>query len=278
MKNLRALLMIAVSLIAGILAIVFAARWLNQQTALATTKVAVAAMDLPLGQQLQSEHVRMLDWPTGAVPAGAFTDPAKLKDRVTRIEIKRDEPILESKLAPEGTKGGLAAVIPPGKRAMTVRVNEVIGVGGFALPGNYVDVIVNTRDESKPKEEQTISKIVLEKILVLAVDTEVSRDETKPKVVKAVTLEVTPEQAEAIDLARNIGQLSLVLRSQVDTESVSTPGITKDVLLGTKALPPPKPVPVSEKHVEKRSSAPAAKAPKQCVELLMGLHRSEKCF
>mgnify|MGYP000146641755 CR=1 FL=1 len=274
MKNPRALMMIAVSLIAGILAIVFAARWLNQQSHLATSKVAVAATDLAIGQQLQPEHIKMIDWPSGSVPAGAFADPALLKERVSRISVQRDEPILENKLAPKGTKGGLSAVIAEGKRAITVRVNDVVGVAGFALPGNYVDVIVSTKDESKGKDEQNISKIVLEKILVLAVGEEASRDETKPKVVKAVTLEVTPQQAEAIDLARSVGQLSLVLRSQVDTESVKTAGITKDVLLGIQPPAPPKPV-VAPKPPPRPAKPPQ---PKQCVEVIMGLQRSEKCF
>ena len=219
MKNTRAMMMIGVSLLAGIMAIVFAARWLNQQTLLATQKVAVAATDLGLGRQITTEQIRLVDWPSGAVPLGAFADVAELQDRVTRSNVQRDEPILESKLAPKGTKGGLSAVISEGKRAITVRVNDVVGVAGFALPGNYVDVMVNTKDESKAKGDQSISKIVLEKILVLAVAQEAGRDDTKPKVVNAVTLEVSPGQAEAIDLARSVGQLSLVLRNQVDARS-----------------------------------------------------------
>jgi pilus assembly protein CpaB len=281
MRNTRAWIMIALSLVAGIMAIVFAARWLTQQSSMATRKVAVAAANLDLGQQIRPEHVKVIDWPGGSVPAGAFGDAAELKDRVAKIGFSRDEPILESKLAPSGTKGGLSAVIAGGKRAITVRVNDVVGVAGFALPGNYVDVIVNTKDDRKPKEDQAISKIVLEKILVLAVGEEASRDETKPKVVKAVTLEVTPEQAEAIDLARSVGQLSLVLRNQVDATDVKTAGITKDVLLGIEPLPPPKPViaekPAPHKHAARKSSGEAGPV-RNCVEIFMGSQRSEQCF
>ena len=274
MKNYRALMMIAISAIAGLMAIVFAARWLNQQSNLATRKVSVAAIDLPIGQQLAADHVKVIDWPAGSVPTGAFSDPAQLKDRVVRVGLQRDEPLLESKLAPAGSRGGLSAVIAEGKRAITVRVNDVVGVAGFALPGNYVDVIVSTRDDSKPKDEQNISKIVLEKILVLAVGEESSRDETKPKVVKAVTLEVTPQEAEAIDLARSVGQLSLVLRSQLDMASVKTAGITKDVLLGVQPPAAPKPV-VSGRPTPIQ---PAKAVRRDCVEVFMGLQRSEKCF
>lgn len=273
MKNARAWTVVAVSLIAGILAILFAARWLNQQSSMMTRKVAVAAAGLNLGQQIVPEQIKMVDWPGGSVPDGAFSEAGKLKDRVLRVNLQRDEPILESKLAPVGTKGGLSAVIAEGKRAITVRVNDVIGVAGFALPGNYVDVVVNTKDDRQPKEDQSISKIVLEKILVLAVGEEASRDETKPKVVKAVTLEVTPEQAEAIDLARSVGQLSLVLRNQVDVETIKTGGVTKDSLLGI--TPPPKPQPVVKPKVV---AVHAAARPKRCVEVMIGRERSEQCF
>lgn len=276
MKNTRVLMMIAISLIAGILAIVFAARWLNQQSSMATSKVAVAAIDLAIGQQLLAEHIKVIDWPSGSVPAGTFAAPTALLERVTRINIQRDEPILEYKLAPKGAKGGLSAVIAEGKRAITVRVNDVVGVAGFALPGNFVDVIVSLKDESKPKDEQTISKIVLEKILVLAVGEEAGRDETKPKIVKAVTLEVTPQEAEAIDLARSVGQLSLVLRGQTDTVSVKTAGITKNVLLGIAPPAPPKPVVAVAARPASSRTEPVRK--QQCIEVIMGLQRSEKCF
>lgn len=270
MRNARALMMIGISLIAGLLAIVLAARWLNQQTSMATRKVAVAAVDLNVGQPLTSEQIRLIDWPTGSVPEGTFPEMSGVEGRVTKINLLRDEPILESKLAPKGSKGGLSAVITEGKRAITVRVNDVVGVAGFALPGNYVDVVVNTRDERSAQTEQSISKIVLERILVLAVAQEAGRDDTKPKVVNAVTLEVTPEQAEAIDLARSVGQLSLVLRNQVDPKPVQTAGVTKATLLGVvQTETGPRPAP-------RRGTAPAR--PRTCIETLAGTERSLECF
>ncbi|HBA08267.1 MAG TPA: Flp pilus assembly protein CpaB, partial [Methylotenera mobilis] len=150
-----------------------------------------------------------------------------------KTSLLRGEPVLESKLAPVGATGGLSAVIGQGNRAMTVRVNDVVGVAGFALPGNYVDIVVNTEDETVKAENvnKSISKIVLEHIMVLAVAQEQNRDETKPKVVNAVTLEVTPDQAEKLDLARSVGTLSLVLRNQIDTSVVTTEGSTKKDLL-----------------------------------------------
>jgi Flp pilus assembly protein CpaB len=183
---------------------------------------------------------KLAEWPADSVPKGAFTDPQKLGGRVLKSNLLMGEPVSEIKLAPAGTLGGLSALITEGKRAITVRVNDVIGVAGFALPGNYVDIIVSTQKDAGPgsdAREQNISKIVLERILVLAVAQEVNRDETKPKVVNAVTLEVTPEQAEKLDLARSVGTLSLALRNQIDPQSASTTGATKLTLLPQATAP-----------------------------------------
>jgi pilus assembly protein CpaB len=118
-------------------------------------------------------------------------------------------------------------VLAPGQRAVTVKVNEIMGVAGFALPGNYVDVMVNTPDG----ENQPVSKIVIERIQVLAVAQDASTSESKPRVVNAVTLQVSPQQAEQIDLARSVGTLSLVLRSHSDNIPVQTAGARKFDLL-----------------------------------------------
>lgn len=180
-----------------------------------------------------------------------------------------------------GTKGGLSAVINDGKRAITVRVNDVVGVAGFALPGNYVDVIVNTNEDSKSAQNGSISKIVLEKILVLAVAQQVSRDDTQPKVVNAVTLEVSPDQAEKLDVARSVGTLSLVLRNQMDVADINTGGATKHTLLGKAELPAPAPLaapaPVTRTVVKTRTVAAAPRAG-NCVGVLAGIQGSLECF
>jgi pilus assembly protein CpaB len=165
-----------------------------------------------------------------------------------------------------------------------VRVNDVIGVAGFALPGNYVDIIVSTQKDVPPgadARQQNISKIVLERILVLAVAQEVNRDETRPKVVNAVTLEVTPEQAEKLDLARSVGTLSLALRNQVDPQSASTEGATKLTLL--PEVPPPAPRKSAPKPAPAVHPAPmvvkvAAPVRRDCVTVLNGLRMSQECF
>jgi pilus assembly protein CpaB len=230
--------MLIVSIVLGLAVTALAVVWVAQKGAIASNKVVVAVMDIELGSRLNPQMLTMVDWPSGSMPQGAFVDLKNLEDRVVKTSIQRGEAILNAKLAPVGTQGGLSAVITDGKRAMTVRVNDVVGVAGFALPGNYVDVMVNAQQDKEGakinEEKQQISKTVLEHVLVLAVAQEAGRDDTKPKVVNAVTLELTLEDAEKLDLARNIGTLSLVLRNQADKKSGMTAGITKKQLFGEK--------------------------------------------
>jgi pilus assembly protein CpaB len=263
--------------VAGLTAVVFASRWMTSQATSATTSVVIAGADISLGQRITPDVLKVADWPSSSVPKGAFTDVKKLDGRVLKESLQRGEPLVEAKLSPVGTLGGLSAVINEGKRAITVRVNDVIGVAGFALPGNYVDIIVNTQKDAKEEaaqRDQNISKIVLEKILVLAVAQEVGRDETKPKVVDAVTLEVSPEQAEKIDLARSIGTLSLVLRNQVDPQATDTSGATKASLLKTQIPPLPAIEPRPVRVVQKV----AARAPANCVSVIDGANARKECF
>jgi pilus assembly protein CpaB len=290
MRSSKGLLMLLIAGLAGLGAVVFATRWVQDQSA-GDGKIAVAGADLELGSRLSPEMLRMVDWPAGSVPPGAFLDLKMLEGRVIKTSLQRGEPVLESKLAPEGTKGGLSAVVAEGKRAMTVRVNDVVGVAGFALPGNYVDIMVNTQEEgaNRSDRDRAISKIVLERILVLAVAQEASRDTTKPRVVNAVTLEVTPDEAEKLDLARSVGSLSLVLRNQIDPKMAETEGATKTTLLtgaAVSAPPEPAPQPVQRKVV--RRSKPAAPPvstvvaapvePRNCVEVIKGLTKVTECF
>jgi pilus assembly protein CpaB len=283
MKNKRAILVMAVAILFGFAAVVFASRWLLKQPGSSNGRILVAATDISLGQRLAPEMFKLADWPADSVPKGAFTDAQKLGGRVLKTNLLMGEPVSEVKLAPAGTLGGLSALITEGKRAITVRVNDVIGVAGFALPGNYVDIIVSTQKDVPPgadARQQNISKIVLERILVLAVAQEVNRDETKPKVVNAVTLEVTPEQAEKLDLARSVGTLSLALRNQVDPQSASTEGATKLTLLPEAPPAPRKP---ASKPAPVVRPAPvvlkvAAPVRRDCVTVLNGLRVSQECF
>jgi len=214
-------------------AVAMAAVWLNSRESLLTTHVVVAKEDVQIGTRLQPGMLQVIDWPSASPLKNPMTSIEQATDRVVNMPLVKGEPISMSKLAAKGETGGLSAVLREGRRAVTVKVNEIVGVAGFALPGNYVDVMVNTPDSNN----NLVSKIVIERIQVLAVAQDVANLESKPKVVNAVTLEVTPAQAEKIDLARSVGSLSLVLRSQVDIESVSTVGARKnDLLQGSDSL------------------------------------------
>jgi pilus assembly protein CpaB len=275
---MRAVVVILLSLVAGIAAVFLASRWVGQQANENTTTVVVAVRDLDLGAPLTPAMLQESKWPSGAVPVSSFREVKKLEGRVVRSPVFKGEPILEPKLAPEGTKGGLSSVIQGGKRAISVKVNEVVGVAGFALPGSFVDVMVNVMDN----KDKAVSKIVLRRILVLAVAQEASRDETKPKVVNAVTLEVTPDEAEKIDLARSIGTLSLVLRNPLDRNDEETDGMRRDELLGRdKAAPATAQAAARTTSApnKARAAAPARPAPGGGrVEVIRGVQKANSDF
>lgn len=273
MKNTKALIMIGVSVMVGLGAVFAAAQWVGKKSSMATARVVVAAKDLEVGTRLTASALQVVDWPASSTVKGSFSDIKALDTRVVNTNLLQGEPLAENKLAPVGSKGGLSSVIAEGKRAITVKVNEVVGVAGFALPGNYVDIMVNAQDE----KSKVISKIVLEQILVLAVAQEqVVRDDTRAKIVNAVTLEVTPEQAEKLDLARSVGNLSLVLRNQVDRQFAATAGARPVDLLGPSA---PQKEPAARAQAAGRASARPAgvrvvrtSAPQ--VEIIRGVKRT----
>ncbi|XLZ68433.1 Flp pilus assembly protein CpaB [Massilia sp. SR12] len=282
MKSRRALLMLALAGLLGLAAVLLASRWLLRQGAPATVRIVVAAADVGLGQRLGPDMLALADWPAHSVPAGAQHAPGGLAGRVLKASVQRGEPVTAAKLAPAGTLGGLSALIADGKRAITVRVNDVVGVAGFALPGNFVDILVYAQAGAGASGgEPALSKIVLERILVLAVAQEVARDETKPRVVNAVTLEVTPEQAERLDLARGVGTLSLVLRNQVDPAPAATAGATRASLLGPApaALPGPAPAPAPAPALRRAGppAAPAAPA-RYCIGVIDANRSSQECL
>jgi pilus assembly protein CpaB len=281
MQSKRALVVLAFSIVAGVLAVVMASRWMGQQAAGNRSTVLVATADLELGQAITPQMLQAVAWPTAAQPAGAFNEVAQLQGRVVRANIYKGEPVLEPKLAPEGTKAGLDSVIKPRHRAITVKVNEVVGVAGFLAPGSYVDLLVNIKDE----REKAISRVVLERIMVLAVAQEARRpDESRARVVNAVTLEVTPGQAEKIDLARNVGTLSLMLRNQIDVEDEITAGITRNELFGNETLTltrlpaarPAAPVRSAMQRSPARPTAPTETATP--IEVIRGVQKSSTVF
>ncbi len=220
--------LIILSLVLGSISAYSVSRWIGVGGSTGS-KVVLATSAIAPGTAITANKLKAFSWPSASVPPGSFSKVKEVQGRITRQEILKGEPILEYKLAGVESKGGLESTISTGKRAITVRVNEVIAVAGFAHPGSFIDVIVNVKDSAT---NLSFSKTVLNRVKVLAVAQEISADPNKPKVVNAVTLELTPKESEALDLSRNIGSLSLVLRNEYDTSSDATSGTKYDDVFG----------------------------------------------
>jgi len=197
-----------------------------------TRPVVVAAADLDVGAELRREDVRIIDWPANGVPANAIGDPKEVIGRGIVLPVIQNEPILPNKLASTEAGSGLPPAIPPGLRAVSVRVNEVIGVAGYVLPGTRVDVVA-TVSPTGSNQDMT-SKVVLTNVQVLAAGTKIERDtdRNKPMPVSVVTLLVNPEEAERLTLASTEGKIQLALRNPLDTTMPLTQGIRPAALLG----------------------------------------------
>jgi pilus assembly protein CpaB len=200
-----------------------------------TRPVVVAAVDLDIGAELKLEDIRIIDWPANAVPAGAISDPKDVIGRGIVLPLIQNEPILPMKLASTEAGSGLPPAIPPGLRAVSVRVNEVIGVAGYVLPGTRVDVVA-TVSPSGQSSDMT-SKVILTNVQVLAAGTKIERDtdSNKPIPVSVVTMLVNPEEAERLTLASTEGKIQLALRNPLDKTMPVTNGIRPAALFGLGA-------------------------------------------
>jgi pilus assembly protein CpaB len=197
-----------------------------------TKPVVVAATDLDIGAELRREDIRIIDWPANAVPAGALSDPKDAIGRGIVLPVIQNEPILPLKLSSKEAGAGLPPAIPPGLRAVSVRVNEVIGVAGYVLPGTRVDVVATVNPAGQ--NQMVTSKVVLTNVQVLAAGTKIERDgdRNKPMPVSVVTLLVDPEEAERLTLASTEGKIQLALRNPLDKTTPLTHGIRPPELLG----------------------------------------------
>jgi pilus assembly protein CpaB len=242
---------------------------------LPTRPVVVAASDLELGAELRPDDLRVVQWPQSAMPMGAFSSPEEIVGRGLVMPVIQNEPILPMKLAGKDAGSGLPVVIPEGKRAVSVRVNEVIGVAGYVLPGTRVDVLATASPTDK-REDMT-TKLVLSNVQVLAAGTKIEQDgeQGKPMSVNVVTLLVTPEESEKLTLGATEGKIQLALRNPLDKEMPETPGIQPASLLGG-ARAARKPAGNSARASRPVASVATVAQPEPTVEIIRGDKRAHE--
>ncbi|MBV9773184.1 MAG: Flp pilus assembly protein CpaB [Gemmatimonadetes bacterium] len=238
-------------------------------------QVAVAAHDLAIGSVLGAGDVKLVDWPSDALPAGYAGSPEALIGRGVVTPLRANEPLLPGKLGERGAGGGLPVIIPEGMRAVSVRVDEVIGVAGFVVPGTRVDVLVTMSPRSGGTEATSL--VALQNVQVVAAGQSIQQDSAgKPQTVAVITLLVTPQQAETLTLASTEGRIQLALRNTLDAGSVHTSGTRVSSMVGgAPAAPAAAPAP-------RRSAEPARPAPPRPhgpeIEVFRGSTRTVTTF
>ncbi len=241
-----------------------------------TQSVVVAATNLQLGAALKVEDLVVLPFPEGRAPEGSFSQPGDLVGRGLIVPVVKNEPILALKLASKEAGSGLPPVIPDGMRAVSVRVDEVVGVAGYVLPGNRVDVLATANPGEQ--RQDTTTKVILSNVQVLTAGTRMEQDpeNTKPVQVTVVTLLVFPEQSERLALASTEGKIQLALRNPLDQGAPETPGIKTSGLMGTVKAPARQ---VASSNTRPRAALPVtqtvpASAPTPTVEIIRGDKRA----
>ena len=225
--NRRTIVALGVALVLGLVAVFLANSFLigtQRRAALSgTTRVAVAAVPLAYGTELTPDKIRFAEFPNSSLPAGSFPSIEALlpagKTRAALLPIQVNEPILASKISGEGLGASIAALLPDGKRAAAVRINDVSGVAGFIQPNNTVDVLITRRMVGQTNSDQQVTDLLLQNIRVIAMDQDTKSEDGKPSVAKTATLEVTPLDAQKMALGQEIGSLSLVLRKPGDDQN-----------------------------------------------------------
>jgi len=221
MLSRRGPILIVISLLLAVGAAWVANRWLisqneEREAASGTVPAAVAAIDIPFGTKVEPRHVAMIQMLQGTAPQGVFPNSAAVEGKIARAPIMKGEILLAGRFADAGEGSTLATVISEDMRAVSVRVNDVVGVAGFLLPGNRVDVVSAYRDG-----QETRSETIVQNVKVLAVDQTAATEKNEPVVVRAVTLEVTPADAERLALAAERGAIQLALRNPLDDRLVA---------------------------------------------------------
>lgn len=271
MRNKRLIIALLAAITFGLVAAVSVKQYLLSAQAFSrTNNVVVAKVEIPVGSRIIAEQLTVAQFPADVTPEGAIPEISEnLIGRVVVTAIAPREPVTESRLAPVGSLGGLASVIPEGYRAMTVKVDDIVGVSGFIMPGTLVDIVVVIQPPKGSANEEMISKIVLQNIKVLASGQNIDKPKNDREVersVRAVTLQVTPEQAEKLALASSEGKLQLVMRNSVDQADEQTSGANKRSLLhGERAMIVPEPGIGSNSTPKVAPTSPRRVAPRRVV-------------
>lgn len=236
----------------------------NTSAKIVTQPVIVATQDIPEGAAIDRMALELAEWPAAAVPVGAYASLDSVVGRVARVPVFPGEPIVPGRLAPMGTGPGLELKIPPGQRAMAVRIDDVAGISGLLQPNSRVDVLVTL---ASPGGGKQVSKVFMENMRVLSVGTEIQRDASgKPKHATTVTLGVTPDEAERLAVAMREGSIQLVLRGYGDPDAVRTAGATSTDVLRQLGRIGPEPAPVQRTTPRPRTTPqPAAPPPEPVV-------------
>ncbi len=245
----RAIIVLGLAVVLAIAAVFLARNWIQEQARPIivqqpaqpenTITVVVAKERMTFGNPVRKEQLRLVKWPGDAVPEGAFTTIEEVlgdkEERVVLRAIEVNEPVLKTKISGFGGKASLAAILSPEMRAVTIRVNDVAGVAGFVLPGDRVDILL-TRDRTGgggKTANNLITDVLLQNVKVLGIDQDANQEKDKPSVAKAVTLEVSPEQAQKLALASQLGSLALMLRNMADAEAETVKTVsTRDLSVG----------------------------------------------
>jgi pilus assembly protein CpaB len=255
MNRNRMLVGLAVAVVVGLLLSTYVYRAFKNATAvkpIISQHIVVAAVPLQLGTRVDANNLRLIPWPSNEPVSGMFTRIEDCANRALITPVAENEPILESKLASVQSGAGLPATIPEGMRALSVAVNEVVGVAGFVIPGTMVDVLVTGRIAgSSHGGDENITRTILENVKVLAAGQKIEQDrEGKPQTVPVITLLVTPDDAARLAMASTEGKIQLALRNTVDTKVMAPPAVLQEALFsggapapkrspGIKYVPPP---------------------------------------
>lgn len=279
MKQKRFFIVLVLALVSGGFAGLLALSYLADRTPVAAAEapkrqVVVAVRDMPLGSVVTERDVRLVDWPGGAISPNYFSAASEVVGRGLITPVAADEPLLRPKLSSVEEGGGLPILIPEGMRALSIKVDQVVGVAGFVIPGTRVDVLLTLEPDDGNRQTETITRVILQDIRTLAAGQTTTRDaEGTPQTVSVVTLLVDPDQAETLTLASGQGRIQLALRNTLDGDTIDTRGARSSALLDlpTQSIRSGRRVPV-------RRSTPSTPSESSVVETIRGGQRTLSTF